>query len=234
MKDVGDWSGVKSISDLVLKEIHGIYEKKELTKEEIKNYKMTEREIFKKFDNLNEDELNTKSNKFVYVRNNVMTNIIKRCRDEKRRGLRTIDGFRKKLMIPDNDISMCPEHEVKSKIGTIFINEEVLEEYSVKIYEIHPYFYEYYNKKIQTDENGRAYILFRIDIYFTKYFLAVEIDEKSHTDRDLIFEKKRQKALEKKLKCEFIRINTNKENYDADYEASRIQTFITNSNKNKK
>ena len=51
---------------------------------------------------------------------------------------------------------MCPEHEVKSKIGTIFINEEVLEEYSVKIYEIDPYFYEYYNKKIQTDENGRA------------------------------------------------------------------------------
>ena len=82
MKDVGDWSGVKSISDLVLKEIHGIYEKKELTKEEIKNYKMTEREIFKKFDNLNEDELNTKSNKNIFVKNKVTTNIIKRCRGE--------------------------------------------------------------------------------------------------------------------------------------------------------
>ena len=116
---------------------------------------------------------------------------------------------------------------------TIFINEEVLEEYSVKIYEIDPYFYEYYNKKIQTDENGRAQILFRIDVYFTKYFLAVEIDEKGHTDRDLIFEEKRQKALEKKLNCTFIRINTSKENYDADYEASRIQTFISNFNKNK-
>ena len=45
--------------------------------------------------------------------------------------------------------------------------------------------------------------------------------------------KKRQKALEKKLNCEFIRINTNKENYDADYEASRIQTFISNFNKSK-
>ena len=33
-------------------------------------------------------------------------------------------------------------------------------------------------KKIQTDENGRAYILLRIDIFFTKYFLAVEIDKK--------------------------------------------------------
>ena len=52
IKDVGDRLGVKNISDLVLKEIYGIYEKRKLTKEEIKNYKMTEREIFEKFDNL--------------------------------------------------------------------------------------------------------------------------------------------------------------------------------------
>ena len=57
--------------------------------------------------------------------------------------------------------------------------------------------------------------------------MAVEIDEKAHTDRDLKFEEKRQKALEKKLNCKFIRINTSKENYDADYEANRIQTFIS-------
>ena len=42
-----------------------------------------------------------------------------------------------------------------------------------------------------------------------------------------------QKALEKKLNCKFVRINTSRGNYDADYEASRIQTFISNSNKNK-
>ena len=145
----------------------------------------------------------------------------------KKIGIRAIDGFRKKLMIPDYEITKCPENEVKSKIGTIFSNEKILEEYSVKIYEIDPYFYEHYRKKIQTDENGSEYILFRIDIYFTEYSLAVEIDEKGHTDRDLIFEEKRQKALEKKLNCEFIRINTSRENYDADYEASRIQTFIS-------
>ena len=52
---------------------------------------------------------------------------------------------------------------------------------------------------IQTDKNKCEYILFRIDIYFTEYFLAVEIGEKGHTDRDLIFEEKRQKALEKNL-----------------------------------
>ena len=49
----------------------------------------------------------------------------------------------------------------------------------------------------------------------------------------LFLKKKREKALEKKLNCEFIRINTSRENYDADYEASKIQTFISNFNKNK-
>ena len=82
-------------------------------------------------------------------------------------------------------------------------------------------------KKIQVDNKDQKYILFKTDIYFTKYSLAIEINEKSDTDRDLIFEEKRQKALEKKLNCTFIRINTRKENYDADYEASRIQTFIS-------
>ena len=68
--------------------------------------------------------------------------------------------------------------------------------------------------------------MFRIDIYFTEYSLAVEIDEKGHIDRDLKFGEKRQGALEKKLNCKFIRINTSRENYDADYEAGRIQTLL--------
>ena len=41
MKDVKDGLGVKNMSDLVLKEIYGAYERKNLTKEEIKYYKMT-------------------------------------------------------------------------------------------------------------------------------------------------------------------------------------------------
>ena len=78
--------------------------------------------------------------------------------------------------------------------------------------------------------------MFRINIYFTEYCLAVEIDEKDHTDRDLIFEEKRQKGLEKKLNCTFIRINASRENFNVDYAASRIQTFISQfkDNKNKK
>ena len=68
-----------------------------------------------------------------------------------------------------SEISECLEHEVKSKIGNIFVNQKILEEYSVKIYEIDSYFYEHYSKKIQVDENGPKCILLRIDIYFTEY-----------------------------------------------------------------
>ena len=33
----------------------------------------------------------------------------------KKRGIKKMDEFRKKLMIPDYEISKCPEHEVKQK-----------------------------------------------------------------------------------------------------------------------
>ena len=41
--------------------------------------------MFEKFDNLNEYQLNAKSNKNVYVKNNIITNITKHCRGEKKR-----------------------------------------------------------------------------------------------------------------------------------------------------
>ena len=88
----------------------------------VNKYKMTKREIYKKFNNLSNEELNAKNNKKTYVRNDVMTTIIKWCRGEKTRGIRAIDGFRNKLMIPDSEISKCPEFEVKPKIGKIFKN----------------------------------------------------------------------------------------------------------------
>ena len=86
---------------------------------------------------------------------------------------------------------------------------------------------------IQVDNNGEKYILFRIDVYFTKYCLAVEIDEKSHTDKDPIFEQKRQDVLEKKLNCTFIRTNTSKVRFNADHEVSKIEMFISQFKNNK-
>ena len=145
---------VKNISDLVLKEIYGICETKNPSKEQVNEYKMTKREIYKKFTNLSKKELNTKNNKNPYARNDVMTTIIKQCRGEKRRGIRAIDGFRKKLMISDSEIPKCSEFEVKSKLGKIFQKHNPLEKYSVKIYEIDPYLYKYFEKKYKLIKMG--------------------------------------------------------------------------------
>ena len=83
-----------------------------------------------------------------------MTTIIKRGSGEKTRGIKAIDRFRNKLMIPDSKIPKCPEFEVKSKIGKIFKKHNPLEEYSVKIYEIYPYFYEHYENKYKLIKMG--------------------------------------------------------------------------------
>ena len=50
-------------------------------------------------------------------------------------------------MIPDSEIPACPKFDVKSKIGKLFMNKKILEEYSVKIYEIDSFFYEHKKKK---------------------------------------------------------------------------------------
>ena len=84
MKYVKDGLGVKNMSDLLLKEIYGTYEKKNVTKEEIKYYKMTEREFLKTFYDYDEDSFNTKSNKTIFVKNTIMTNIIENCKGEKK------------------------------------------------------------------------------------------------------------------------------------------------------
>ena len=73
-----------------------------------------------------------------------------------------------------------------------------------------------------------------VNMYYLELMLMLlntsqpqKLMKKGHTGRGLVFQKKRQKELGKKLGCKFIRINTSKEGYDADYEASRIQTFFS-------
>ena len=84
IKNTKDGGGVKSMSDLILKEIYDICETKNLTEEQTKKYKMTEREVFEKYDNFTKDKLNTKIHKNVYVRNDVMTTVIKSFRGKKK------------------------------------------------------------------------------------------------------------------------------------------------------
>ena len=120
-------------------------------------------------------------------------------------------------MIPDSEIPKRPEFEVRSKIGKIFKKRNSLEECSVRLDEIDPYFYEHYENKIQVDKNGCKYILFS----------SINWWKRTYWQRHY-FWKKRQKGLEKKLGCKFIRIDTSnaKNGCDLYYEIGNVQAFI--------
>ena len=46
---------------------------------------------------------------------------------------------------------------------------------------------------MKVDKNECEHILFRIDVYFTEYFLVVEIDEQNPEGRDPTLEKNKGK-----------------------------------------
>ena len=73
---------------------------------------------------------------------------------------------------------------------------------------------------------------YRINLYFHKYTLAIEVDELGHTDRNLSDEIERQKALERQLGCVFIRINPDEQNYNIFREINKIHRHINKLTKN--
>ena len=54
--------------------------------------------------------------------------------DVKKRGERRIGGFRKKLKIPESEISQCAEYKIKSKWEKYLSTKKILKEYWVKTY----------------------------------------------------------------------------------------------------
>ena len=72
---------------------------------------------------------------------------------------------------------------------------------------------------------------YKIDIYYHDHRLAIEVDEKRHKDRNINDEIQRQKAIEKQLGCEFIRINPDKEKFNIFKAINEIHRHIKESNK---
>ena len=72
---------------------------------------------------------------------------------------------------------------------------------------------------------------YRIDLYFHKHKLAIEVDELVHSDRYLSNEIERQKTLEKELGCMFIRINPGAKNFNIFKEINKIHRHIKKSTK---
>ena len=67
---------------------------------------------------------------------------------------------------------------------------------------------------------------YRIDLYFHKHKLAIEVDELGHADRNGNNEIERKKALERELNCVFIRINPDKNDFNIFKEINKIQRHI--------
>ena len=108
--------------------------------------------------------------------------------------------FRTKLGFSQHDPIMTQEQSILSKIVTLFSAEEIILQHNVSSY--------------------------RTDAYFPKHKLAIEVDEQGHNDRDIDYEIRRQKALEKELGCEFVRINPAKEGFNIFIEIGRILNYI--------
>ena len=113
--------------------------------------------------------------------------------------------FRTWLGFNPHDPIMNQEQSILSKIVTVFAVGEIILQHNVLGY--------------------------RIDAYFFKYKLAIEVDERGRNDRDIDYEIERQKAIENELGCEFIIINPAKENSIFFVEIGKIQNCITESTK---
>ena len=72
---------------------------------------------------------------------------------------------------------------------------------------------------------------YRIDLYFHKQKLAVEVDEIGHADRNLNNKIKRQKVLERELDYVFIRINPDEKDFAIFKEINKIHRRIKKSTK---
>ena len=124
----------------------------------------------------------------------------------KKEGVKKIDDFRCKLGFRLHGITMSREESVTIRIIKTFSNKRILPQHFVLSYQT--------------------------DLHFPKQKLAIEVDEKGHTDRDEKNNKMKEKKKQKKeLGCKFVRINPDAENYDIFVEINKIQNYIIESTK---
>ena len=82
-------------------------------------------------------------------------------------------------------------------------------------------------ENMQTQYSALGY---RIDLYFHKYKLAIEVDELGHADINVNNETERQRALERELDCVFIRINPDEPDFNIFREINKIHRHINQLN----
>lgn len=69
---------------------------------------------------------------------------------------------------------------------------------------------------------------YRIDLYLPEYKIAIECDELGHADRDKEYEDMRQKYIEKRLGCSFVRYNPDSKKFNIFYVINKVLKEIRN------
>ena len=115
--------------------------------------------------------------------------------------------FKKHLGFTLHDVINTKEQSVISAIKDAFEGENMQTQYSVLSY--------------------------RIDLYFHKCKLAIEVNELGHSDRDINDEIERQRALERELNCVFIKINPDEPDFNIFREISKMHRHINQLMKSK-
>lgn len=67
---------------------------------------------------------------------------------------------------------------------------------------------------------------YRIDLYFPDYNLAIECDENNHNDRNPAEERRRQRRITKKLKCQWLRFDPDSDDFSIFNVINQIFTII--------
>ena len=123
MIDIQNGLGLKTMSDLVRKEIHGIFNTNNPTKSQVKNHKRSLQEITK--DSVDDSKIK-------YAHSDPMEKIIKNCRGVKecknginRKKKKNKENFRILLDIKENDIFLAKEHSVLKSIMDVFEGENM-------------------------------------------------------------------------------------------------------------
>ena len=72
---------------------------------------------------------------------------------------------------------------------------------------------------------------YRTDLYFHESKLAIEVDKLGHNDRNIDYEIQRQRDLERKLDCIFIRVDPDAADFNIFREIHKIHRDINQSAK---
>ena len=85
--------------------------------------------------------------------------------------------------------------------------------------------------EVENMQTQYSVLWYKIDLYFHKHKIAIEVDQLGDADRNVSNEIERQKTLEKEFSCVLIRINYGEENFNIFKEINKIYRHIKKTTK---